>query len=238
MSIRVMSWVWDRGPARGSELLVLLALADFANDDGECWPSMRRIAEKARMTERGAQKIARRLVDDGFLEINTGGGRHGCNRYLIITSERANPVHPPNDVHPRTTEQKPRTAKQETPNPRSPEPSRTIKEPSLSLVPSAPQPKAKPKNASSLPDNWVPSDRNLADAYERGFNDQEIFDVATRFRDYHLAKGTRFKDWNAGWRTWLGNERRFSRNTGSSSPHSKLSAAFARTAHKLDRGGF
>jgi hypothetical protein len=121
MSIRVMSWVWDCGPEKGSDLLVLLALADFANDEGECWPSMASIARKARMTERGAQKIARRLKEDGFLEITTGGGRHGCNRYRIIRRETPNEVHPfsaetPNTVHPRTTfapeqrDKKPRTA--------------------------------------------------------------------------------------------------------------------------------
>lgn len=134
MSIRIMSQVWDSGPEDRAELLVLLALADFANDAGECWPSMICIAAKARMTERGAQKIVRRLEETGWLEIATGGGRGGKNSYRI---KAGNPERETGnaklgiDEKPRTAEHKPRTAEQKTPNGGSPEPSITIKEPSI-----------------------------------------------------------------------------------------------------------
>jgi hypothetical protein len=131
-----MSWVWENGPRDGTDALVLLALADFADDAGRCYPSMRTIAEKARMTERGAQKVIRRLEADGWVSVSTGNGRHGCNQYKIRTEKGEhgsgfNPEKTPNTVHPehgspRTAEQKPRTRVQETPNGGSPEPSRTI----------------------------------------------------------------------------------------------------------------
>lgn len=78
-----MSQVWRNGPKDGNDLLVLLALADFADDDGYCWPSMASIAVKARMTERGARKIARRLEESGYLSCEVGGGRGGSNRYRV-----------------------------------------------------------------------------------------------------------------------------------------------------------
>lgn len=131
-----MSWVWESGPSDGTDTLVLLALADFADDAGRCYPSMRTIAQKARMTERGAQKVIRRLEADGWVAISTGNGRHGCNQYRIGPKKDEhgsgfNAEKTPNTVHPehgspRTGEQKPRTRVQETPNGRSPEPSRTI----------------------------------------------------------------------------------------------------------------
>jgi hypothetical protein len=34
MSIKLMTMVWDAFPASGSELLCMLAMADWANDDG------------------------------------------------------------------------------------------------------------------------------------------------------------------------------------------------------------
>lgn len=134
MSIRVLAQIWDFGPEDRSELLVLLALADFANDEGECWPSMVGVAQKARMTERGAQKIVRRLEEDGWLKIDTGGGRGGKNRYRILAQNPEQET--PNtkrgmEEKPRTAEHKPRTGVQETPNGGSPEPSVTIKEPSV-----------------------------------------------------------------------------------------------------------
>ena len=37
MSIRVMSAVWDGYPGGGTELLALLALADWSDDNGRCY---------------------------------------------------------------------------------------------------------------------------------------------------------------------------------------------------------
>lgn len=65
------------------------------------------------------------------------------------------------------------------------------------------------KRSTSLPEGWVPSARNVSDALDAGFTMEELENEASRFRDYHLAKGTRFKDWDAGWRTWLRNAREF-----------------------------
>lgn len=47
-----MAWVWEHGPEKSTEKLVLLALADNANDAGECWPSISTIARKCSLSER------------------------------------------------------------------------------------------------------------------------------------------------------------------------------------------
>jgi hypothetical protein len=73
-------------------------------------------------------------------------------------------------------------------------------------------PPQKVKRAVLLPDDWVPSDQNIRDAIDRNFSTEEIDHEAHQFRDYHLAKGTRFRNWDAGWRSWLGNARKFSRD--------------------------
>jgi uncharacterized protein YdaU (DUF1376 family) len=80
-----------------------------------------------------------------------------------------------------------------------------------------------------LPEGWVPSERNIQDAYSKQFTDEEIKNEADKFRDYHAAKATVFADWDAGWRTWIGNARKFSR--GISNPNSSaLEIAFAARA--------
>lgn len=84
MSIKVMSWVWDNGPKDPTERLTLLALADWADDAGSCYPSMVGIAEKTGVTERGARGIVRRLEASGWITIKTGGGRGGKNVYRIL----------------------------------------------------------------------------------------------------------------------------------------------------------
>ena len=103
MSIKLMTAVWDRLDLSSTQKLVLLALADWANDEGLCWPSISRLAVKASLTSRGVQKSIRSLEDMGFIrrEEVTGKG----NRYWI--SIPLNDVHPCtaftpplNDVHP------------------------------------------------------------------------------------------------------------------------------------------
>jgi len=76
------------------------------------------------------------------------------------------------------------------------------------------------KRACAIPENWVPSDKNVDQALSKGLSEQEISHEADRFRDYHLAKGTTFKDWDAGWRTWCGNavKHRGSRMAGQQGP--------------------
>lgn len=78
-----MSLVWERAPYTAGSLIVLLALADWANDEGVAWPSMDRLAQKARIDRRSAQRIVRQLEKDGVLEIEHGGGRAKQHKYVL-----------------------------------------------------------------------------------------------------------------------------------------------------------
>lgn len=86
MSIRIMSAVWDRFPGGGSELLALLALADWSDDEGRCWPSMTAISEKTRLSRSQAQRVVHGLIDAGFLNVigNEAGGKPGSTRRYQI----------------------------------------------------------------------------------------------------------------------------------------------------------
>lgn len=85
MSIRWLSAVWLRSPYRGEKLLLHLALADFANDEGTCFPSVRTLARKARCSEVWARKSIHEMIRDGNLEIiERGLGRGNVNRYRLL----------------------------------------------------------------------------------------------------------------------------------------------------------
>lgn len=133
MSVRVMAWVWDQGPSNGAERLVLLALADFCDDAGRCWPAMATIAAKACVTERGARNIVRRLEADGWLKTQVGRGRGGCNTYQLVMSspeQRAGNDVPGTAFRPEREDSLPGTALPFNRNAGSAEPSRTTKNPS------------------------------------------------------------------------------------------------------------
>jgi hypothetical protein len=123
-----MSAVWERDDLDASERLVMLSLADHADDDGVCYPSIARLCKRTSMSDRGVQKVLARLQERGFLRVEIGAGRSGSNRYFVT----ATPEHgsPPEPRSPRTTFTTPPNRVRPTPEPGSPKPSRTIKEPS------------------------------------------------------------------------------------------------------------
>ena len=86
MSVSVMGWAWGL-PIQGNEKLVLLALADRANDDGECWPGYASLADKCSMSERNVMRIVAKLKECGLLTIeqrkNPDNGRQITNVYTL-----------------------------------------------------------------------------------------------------------------------------------------------------------
>lgn len=84
MSVRWIGHVWETSPYEGRRLLLHLALADFANDEGVCFPSQRTLALKARTTEAWVSASVRQMVADGLLEIvERGSGRGNRTVYQL-----------------------------------------------------------------------------------------------------------------------------------------------------------
>lgn len=69
MSIRTMARVWEESQHSGTNLLMLLAVADFSDDDGIAYPSVDKLAKKCRMSKRNAQDRLRELSDSGELVV-------------------------------------------------------------------------------------------------------------------------------------------------------------------------
>jgi hypothetical protein len=89
VSRRAETLVWERSRAKGSNLLVLLHLADCAQSDGrDAWPGVPAIAAAARLSQRGARYILHRLERDGeiVVELNSDG------RAVEIGSRRVQPA--------------------------------------------------------------------------------------------------------------------------------------------------
>lgn len=66
MSVKASSIVWAESKQKGAALLMLLALADYAHDDGSyAFPSVQTLTKKTRMTRRNVQLLLRKLEDAG-----------------------------------------------------------------------------------------------------------------------------------------------------------------------------
>lgn len=85
MSVRASTWAWSLEEVMGSEAMVLLALADQANDEGLCWPSQEKLAPKARQSVSTLRRSLRSLEKMGLLTTITRSSTRGrrSNLYLL-----------------------------------------------------------------------------------------------------------------------------------------------------------
>lgn len=185
MSIKLMTAVWEIDlPA--SDKLVLLALADCANDEGGCWPSMATLVKKCSKGERTVQAAIKSLADAGHITRDERPGK-GC----FYT------VHPRNNCAP--AKSAPPQKKTKTPAKSADKPSRTITD----------------KNTKrALPIDWKPEPfgpdsqcRAIVDSWSA----KELATQIEHFSAHHRGKGNRFLDWQDVWKTWVLNSRRFAK---------------------------
>lgn len=193
MSVRVMSLVWSID-LQASQKIVLLALADCANDEGMAWPSIATIARKASKSERTVQGMVAELEKAGHLTREQVPGR-GCRYFIhprkICTPAKSAPPQklrkPPQNLHP-------------TPAKSAPNPSLNHQEPS------------KQKQARELSDDWRPGTWPIGSkcrAVVDGWPPGELETQLEHFTAHHRAKGSKFKDWDAAWKTWVLGSRNF-----------------------------
>jgi len=90
MSIKATQWVWDNAKdIHGTDFIMLLAIANHINGDGECWPSVATLADLVHIKTRQAQYIIGRLESLGYLTIQRGTGRGRPSTYRINESRTA-----------------------------------------------------------------------------------------------------------------------------------------------------
>lgn len=90
MSVAISRCVWEGSRARGGQLLVLLALADCADDSGIAWPSPATLARRTRLRARQVRRCLRALERLGELEIRPAHhGRRRLRVYRVMALERA-----------------------------------------------------------------------------------------------------------------------------------------------------
>jgi len=92
MSIYLMSKIWkSRTGLTATEKLVLLKLADNANDDGVCWPSHDSIAAACEISKRSVIRAIKAIEAKAMINVTRKrlpNGLNACNVYDITPSDR------------------------------------------------------------------------------------------------------------------------------------------------------
>lgn len=179
-----MAIVWELDLPPG-EKLVLLALADQANDHGtQCWPSVETIAHRSGQGVRTVRRALASLEAAGHL---TRQHRDGTS-----TQYR---VHPGQNGSPAKSAPLPKTTK--TPAKLAPKPPRTIKQ---------------TKQLHAMPANWEPSEfgpNTKSGKIVASWSDDERAEQFERFAAHHRKLGNQWDCWQAAWSTWVLNTQRF-----------------------------
>lgn len=191
-----MNLVWKQAPYDGGALLVLLALADFADDDGYCFPAVPTIAKKVRLGERQTRNVIRQLLGDGVITVDRGGGRHKVSRYHIeLDLLTLQPITVKPDLG---KPQNPAICDTQTLQPTSANPAIC----DIAIRKNHQEPSAKNrKRATLISDSFVVTDQHREFARLSGLPDPDV-EVA-RFRDYYLSRGKPMRNWDAAFRNWL-----------------------------------
>ncbi len=207
MSMNLMAKAMSIKVGNPLRKLVLIKLADNANDEGECWPSYQHIADQCEVSRSTVKSHIRALEDMRLLkrEFRRKGELNQSNVFYL-TLDNAQQIPPESGgagadrggagadrggagadlgggagAAPRTYH--------------SFEP---VKEPL-----------ERKKKPSSMPEGFSPSASHQKMAEEFGISLQDEFD---KFTDHHLSKGSKFIDWNRALNTWLRNARGFQKS--------------------------
>lgn len=229
MSVRSMARVWEGSSHSGTELLMLLAIADFADDSGRAYPSISTLAAKCRTKPRYAMVLLEALTASGELEVRKNAGPVGrggrTNLYRIVfdklTHQATEPVNqsaPPQQaeavnhnapvnqsapVHQGSESSAP--GFREVVHQGAPKPSGTIR--TIEEVRKAPRDAA--DRGSRLPADWTLPDswRSWCVQYRPDLSPDHVADA---FADYwHGIAGAKGRkaDWFATWRNWCRGQR-------------------------------
>lgn len=204
MSVRALTWSFNLELADVTAKAVLHALADHADEEGKCWPSIERMVRYSGCGEKTVRRALQRLVALGLIEQQSRPGT--SNVYLVKIGMTMDPGQ--NDTPVRATD---RSERPDTPVTKSRTPvratghpgqsdRRTIKEPSIEPSMNRQGVRAS-GDTFALKDDWRPPETSRSYAIDKGLDPGNVEEA---FKDFFVSgKGRRQKRTTAGWeRRW------------------------------------
>ena len=87
MSIKAMNWAWEQKLPPSSKL-ILMAIADAADEEGDCWPKVKTIAKKCGVSDRTVQRVLKEFIANGLISVTP---RFSQDRRQVSNNYRLNP---------------------------------------------------------------------------------------------------------------------------------------------------
>lgn len=238
MSIKLMSDVWDVSVFKGNAKLIMLCLADFANDEGHCWPSHATIARKCTLSVSTVKAQIRKLITEGWLRVKNrirttqeGKKTNDSNVYQIIISALKNALATGGEFEPGANstlgQNRPKPGANSGYKPPIDPPidlslSKSDEHPEFSAAQSAhSEQKPRRKTKMALPDVFKLNEAMHAWYAQQGFT-LAIEQATAEWVDAMRAGDYRYVDWESAWRNGMRKQNQWSKERGGR-PHSRRS---------------
>lgn len=240
MSFEAIAWAWNQPLSKDEHLIVLLALANIANEKDEIWASQPYIAAMARKEERTVRRalLAMLAMENPPISVRARPGTTDVITLNIPEEFTIKKKRPPAEGRKRGRPIKSLVIEAENPGHGGEKPPSTvsdkpIKEPVLNHEATV---VASDARGTRLPKGWEP-DPTIATLI--GLDHDRAADQLDRFRDYwnsKAGKDARKVDWTGTWRNWCRNA--LERTNGRGSPATRYPTdadrAAERTATRID----
>jgi len=207
LSIEAISGAFKLTGLSAQTKLTLIALANYANDQGYAWPSQKTISDISSQSERGVRKQLAVLEELGLIRRQdrfTASGARSSDVYQLVymlTLRHTVPLPPAHGAAPSgTTCQDLRHTVPLPPAHGAGDPlCDPLCDPSIEPVVRA----TRPRQRHSLPDSFKLDDKLRQFALDRGMPESAIDDQFDGFREHHEGRGSLMKDWGLAWHTWV-----------------------------------
>lgn len=237
MSYQALAWARSIKTGSFATKAILMAIANYADENGTCFPSQAQLADDTELSKRTIVRSMEILEEAGLLSRSRrhrSDGTRTSDLIILILSATQPRDTEPRDSLPRDTQSKPKC------HSGTAEP---ITEPSVCGV-DAPARERVSRGTRISPD-WKPRPAEIELALSWGWTPAEVDDQAERFRDYWLSRtgqGATKLNWHLTFRNRLKeiNDRRPKASRHRASTADKLSSAFddlRATVSRSSRGG-
>ncbi|MCA6264427.1 MAG: helix-turn-helix domain-containing protein [Phenylobacterium sp.] len=205
MSVGAIDWAFKVEDVNAPCKLVLLALANFANNQNQSWASQSTISKMTCLSTKTIRKALSMLEADGFISRQERRREDGSRSSDIITLNLSQTALGGGEGGSGGGELRSGGVGNDVPGggePRSPQEPST--EPSVRTKTPLSPPKG--KKGTRLSEDWIPSEADRQKAEAEGLTEREIERAATEFRNYWCSRpgqGGVKLDWSRTWHNWV-----------------------------------
>ena len=214
MSRAATDWAWGL-EIKASQKLLMLSLADRADELHCCYPSIQRLVKDTGMDRKTIGKWINQMIEDGF--ISDTGERKGKTKQVRVlrlnievkeaqkrnSTKFGNNTKNGHETSPILDNKRSQNWDAESVIEPNIEPTLSGREGFMSEAAKR-RIGISPNGEIPFPPLFKPSADHIAMAAEKGVS---IETELLNFRDYHLSRGTLLIDWNSAFRVWIRNAR-------------------------------